>query len=108
MPSDVEITEEVKAKLRATSTATLTTQLFKRGFRNRFLVGCRPLNPSAASFVAEAFTLRFIPAREDLDTLESIHRPGNLQWAAIERCPPGKVLVIDSREDVRAASSGFM
>jgi regulator of RNase E activity RraA len=106
--SDVEITADIRKKLKATSTATLPTQLFKRGFQNRFLVGCKPFNPAAASFVAEAFTLRFIPAREDLDTLESIHRPGNLQWAAIERCPPGKVLVIDSREDIRAASSGFM
>jgi regulator of RNase E activity RraA len=96
------------AKLKQVSTATLTTQLFKRGFRQQFLVGLRPMNPSHARFAGPAYTMRFIPAREDLETLESVRDPGdgNLQWRGVEAAPSGSVLVIDSRCDIRAASMG--
>lgn len=62
-PIDPQVLED----LSRASTATITTQLFVRGFRNTFLNGVRPLNPHAARFVGEAVTLRSIPAREDLD-----------------------------------------
>lgn len=94
--------------LRQCSVATLCTQLFKQGLRQQHLVGVKPINPEVDGFVGEAFTMRFIPAREDLDTLESLGQPGNLQWEAVESLDPGQVLMVDSRDDVRAASAGDM
>ena len=56
--------------------------------------------------VGEAFTLRYIPAREDLNSIDVFQDPKHPQRDAIERCPPGAVMVIDSRKDARAASAG--
>jgi regulator of RNase E activity RraA len=106
-----QISKETLDKLKACSTATLTTQLFKRNYRQQFLVGVRPLNPNAGSFVGEAFTLRFIPSREDKDwDLGDLRKRGddNMQWEAVEAIEPGQVLMIDSRGDARAASAGNM
>ncbi len=100
------LTDENRRKLRRVSTATLTTALFKRGFRNVFLQDVRPLSPLAESMVGEAFTLRYIPAREDLDHLGAFEGTAHPQRRAIEDCPPGHVMVIDSRKDARAASAG--
>ncbi|MDP7602581.1 MAG: ribonuclease activity regulator RraA, partial [Alphaproteobacteria bacterium] len=68
--SDITISDDTRERLAGISTATLTTQLFKRGLSNVFLFGLQPANPAAVNFVAEAFTLRYIPSREDIDTLE--------------------------------------
>jgi regulator of RNase E activity RraA len=95
-------------KLRQVSTSTLATQLYKRGFRQPQLLGVRPLSQVADGFVAEAFTMRFIPAREDVDTLDPYRSGNTLQWEAIEAVPPGQVIVVDSRGDTRAASGGDM
>jgi regulator of RNase E activity RraA len=88
------------------STATLTTQLFGHGFRNTFLHGVRPLNPSAARFVGEAFTLRYIPAREDLDVVEGFEDPDHPQRKAIESIGEGQVQVVDWRRETRAGALG--
>jgi regulator of RNase E activity RraA len=56
--------------------------------------------------VGEAFTLRYIPAREDLNPISVFQNPDHPQRKAVEDCPPGAVLVIDSRKDARAASAG--
>ncbi len=107
----VEISKETLDKLKACSTATLTTQLFRRNFRQQFLVGLKPLNPNAGSFAGEAFTLRFIPSREDKDwDLGDLKKRGedNIQWEAVEAIGAGQVLIIDSRNDARAASAGNM
>jgi len=107
----MEISQKTLENLKYASTATLTTQLFKRGFRQQFLVGLMPLNPNVASFAGEAFTLRFIPSREDKDwDLADLAKRGqdNVQWEAVEAIEPGQVLVIDSRQDNRAASAGNM
>jgi regulator of RNase E activity RraA len=93
-------------RLRRVSTATLTTQLFKRGLRNAFMQGVRPLGQYAANLVGPAFTLRNIPAREDLDTVAVFANPEHPQRKAIEITPPGHVLVIDCRDDTRAACAG--
>jgi len=93
-------------RLRTVSTATLCTALFKRGLRNQFIQDVRPLNPSHPSMVGEAFTLRYIPAREDLNSLAVFQDRRHPQRRAVEECPPGAVLVIDSRKDPRAASAG--
>ena len=100
------ITEETKALLRGCSVATLSTQLFKRGLRNMVMQGVRPLAQGDAPMVGEAFTLRYIPAREDLDHVGVFADPEHPQRKAIETVPPGHVMVCDCRGDARAASGG--
>lgn len=100
------IDPHVLTDLARASTATITTQLFQRGFRNAFLNGVRPLNPNAARFVGEAVTLRSIPAREDLDVVSAFQDPNHPQRKAIESVGPGQVLVLDCRGDLRAANGG--
>jgi len=92
--------------LKRVSTATLTTVLFKRGLRNVFIQGVFLLNRSAPRMVGEAYTLRYIPAREDLDLLGAFEGRGHPQREAIEACPPGQVLVMDARRDASAATGG--
>ncbi|MDA8253900.1 MAG: ribonuclease activity regulator RraA, partial [Rhodospirillales bacterium] len=94
------------AAMRRVSTATLTTALFRRGLRNVFLQGVRPLGRYAANLVGPAFTLRNIPAREDLDRLDGFANPEHPQRKAIETTPAGHVLVMDCRGERRAASGG--
>jgi regulator of RNase E activity RraA len=98
--------EAVRAKLAAVSTATLTTVLMKRGLRNVFISDLMLINPTAPRMVGPAYTLRYIPAREDIDHLKVFEDHGHPQRRAVEECPPGHVLVIDSRKDHRAASAG--
>jgi len=88
------------------STATLCTALFKKGLRNQFLQNVHPLRGGRANMVGEAFTLRYIPAREDLNTIAVFQNRDHPQRKAVEDCPPAAVLVIDSRKDARAASAG--
>ena len=97
---------ETRAQLAAVSTATLCTALFKRGLRNQFIQDVRPLNPTLPNMVGESFTLRYIPAREDLNPITVFQNRAHPQRKAVEECPPGAVLVIDSRKDARAASAG--
>ncbi len=97
---------QTRAKLETVSVATLCTALFKRGLRNQLIQDVHPLNPSARSMVGEAFTLRYIPAREDLNPISVFLDPAHPQRKAVEDCPPGAVFVIDSRKDPRAASAG--
>jgi regulator of RNase E activity RraA len=80
--------------------------LFKRGLRNQFIQDVRPLNPGLGNMVGEAFTLRYIPAREDLNPLSVFQDRAHPQRKAVEDCPPGAVFVVDSRKDARAASAG--
>jgi regulator of RNase E activity RraA len=88
------------------SVATLCTALFKRGLRNQFIQDVRPLNATLPNMVGEAFTLRYIPAREDINPISVFLDRTHPQRGAVEQCPPGGVLVIDSRKDPRAASAG--
>jgi regulator of RNase E activity RraA len=101
-----QLDPSLRDALKSVSTATLCTALFKRGLRNQFIQDVRPLNPAAGTMVGEAFTLRYIPAREDLNPITVFQNPNHPQRQAIEQCPPGAVLVIDSRKDARAASAG--
>jgi len=88
------------------SVATLTTALFKRGLRNQFIQDVHPLGHKGRNMVGPAYTLRSIPAREDLNPITVFQDRGHPQRRAIEECPAGAVLVIDSRKDARAASAG--
>ncbi len=100
------LSSETTDRLRQVSTATLTTQLFKRGLRNVFIQGVRRMSAASGNLVGEAFTLRYIPAREDLDALSVFEDPEHPQRKAIETVPSGQVLVMDCRRDARAASGG--
>ena len=93
-------------KFKTVSTATICTALFKRGLRNQYIQDVRPLNPATRPMVGEAFTLRYIPAREDLNPITVFQDRSHPQRKAVEECPPGAVFVIDSRKDPRAASAG--
>lgn len=97
---------DTRARLMQVSVATLCTALFKRGLRNQFIQDVRPLNGHLPNMVGEAFTLRYIPAREDLNPLSVFQDRSHPQRKAVEDCPAGAVLVIDSRKDARAASAG--
>src|SRR6476659_9141119 len=97
---------ETREKLKSVSTATLCTALYKRGLRNQFIQDVHPLNPDLGTMVGEAFTLRYIPAREDLNPISVFQDRAHPQRKAVEDCPLGAVLVIDSRKDARAASAG--
>jgi regulator of RNase E activity RraA len=102
----MSLSERARLQLAAVSTATLTTVLFKRGFRNTFIQGIHRLNPAAPAMVGPAYTLRYIPAREDLDHLGVFEDRSHPQRKGIEECPPGHVFVIDSRRNPSAASAG--
>src|SRR5512133_567276 len=93
-------------KLKTVSTATLCTALFKRGLRRQFIQDVHPLNPNTATMVGGAYTLRYMPAREDLIPIAVFQERAPPQRKASEECPEGAVLVIDSRGDARAASAG--
>ncbi|WP_253637865.1 ribonuclease activity regulator RraA [Achromobacter insolitus] len=97
---------ETRARLAGVSTATLCTALFKRGLRNQFIQDVRPLNATLPNMVGPAYTLRYIPAREDLNTIKVFEDRAHPQRVAVETCPEGAVLVMDSRKDARAASAG--
>jgi len=81
--------------LSTVSTATITTILLKKGLRNVWLRGTRPLRTGQPRLVGRAFTLRFVPAREDLATPESWSSPISTR-AAIEAMPPGAIAVVDA------------
>ena len=98
--------EATRDKLKQVSTATLATLLFKRGLRNQLIQNVHPLRRRTENMVGPAFTLRYIPAREDLNPITVFQDPNHPQRKAVEDAPPGAVMVIDSRKDARAASAG--
>lgn len=104
--TDYVLGEETRSRLMRISTASLATALFKRGLRNQFIQGVVPVKRKAHNMVGQAFTLRYIPAREDRNEITVFRNENHPQRQAIEQCPPGHVLVMDSRKDARAASAG--
>jgi regulator of RNase E activity RraA len=102
----VSLNSVTRQQLATISTATLCTALFKRGLRNQFIQDVRPLNPNLPNMVGVAYTLRYIPAREDLNPITAFQDRQHPQRVAVDQCPEGAVLVIDSRKDARAASAG--
>jgi len=100
------LTPEIRKQLMHVSTPTLCTALFKRGLRNQFIQDVHPLNTKLPNMVGEAYTLRYIPAREDLNLISVFQDQTHPQRVAVEQCPEGAVLVVDSRKDPRAASAG--
>ena len=96
-----QLSEATRDALTKVATSTLTGLLFRRGLRNMFLQNVHPIRIAQPRMVGFAFTMRFIPAREDKD---KFRKP--IQQTAMETCPPGHVLVVDARGDARAASAG--
>ena len=92
---DMQLDPRVIDILSQVTTATLTTMLLKKGLRNVWLRGTKPLRPGQPRLVGRAFTLRFVPAREDLATPESWSSPISTR-AAIEDMPAGCIAVVDA------------
>jgi regulator of RNase E activity RraA len=101
-----DLKPETRDKLKQVATPTLMTALYKRGLRNQWIQDVHAINPAATPMVGIAFTLRYMPAREDLNPIEVFRDRNHPQRVAVEQCPSGGVLVIDSRKDPRAASAG--
>ena len=103
----MELKQQTTESLRHVSTATLCTQLYKRGFRNVYIQGIKRLTSSSGgNLVGPAFTMRSIPSREDLDQISAFDNPDHPQRKAIESVPEGHVLVLDCRRETRVASGG--
>jgi regulator of RNase E activity RraA len=96
---------DIRSALRGVSTATLTTVLLKKGIRRSYLVGPKPLPTATERVVGEAFTMRFVPAREDLATPESWASPRSTR-AAIEDMPEGVIAVGDAMGIIAAGIFG--
>jgi regulator of RNase E activity RraA len=101
-----ELSSATREKFRKISTASIATALYKRGLRNQFIQGVTPVAPKPENMVGQAFTLRYIPAREDRNPITVFRNADHPQRVAIETCPPGWVLVMDARKDTRAATAG--
>src|SRR5215831_20042861 len=91
----MSLTPEQIATLSKISTATITTVLLKKGLRNVWMRGTKPLHPGQKRLVGQAFTMRFVPAREDLATPESWSSPISTR-TAIEAMPAGCIAVVDA------------
>ncbi len=99
------LASETLARLSQVTSATVSMQLIKRGIRRAWLNGPKPLDPARTRLVGEAFTLRFVPLREDLATFESYTQPGSLR-ESIEAMPAGVVAVIDARGETGCGTLG--
>ncbi|QFU76320.1 ribonuclease activity regulator RraA [Halioglobus maricola] len=97
---------DTHAILKATSTASIATMLYKRGLRGQYIQGVARLNPAAQRMVGPVYTLRYIPAREDLNPITVFQDTNHPQRRAVEEIPSGHVLVMDCRQDASAASAG--
>ena len=104
--TDEPLSDRTRERLLRASTATISTILLRHGLRNQYVQGAHLLGTGKRRMVGPAFTLRYIPAREDLDHLSVFEGTLHPQRKAVETCPPGAVLVMDSRKDARAASAG--
>ena len=100
-----ELKKDLRDVLARVGTSTLTGVLNRRGLKSMTLFDVWPMRPEQPAMVGIAFTMRFIPSREDKDGPTSTSR-SMVQPQAMEECPPGHVLMIDSRGDSRAASAG--
>ncbi|MEG3661939.1 ribonuclease activity regulator RraA [Celeribacter halophilus] len=104
--SDYILSDETREKLMKVSTASVATALYKRGLRNQFVQGVVPIGDKTVTMVGQAFTLRYIPAREDRNPITVFRERDHKQRVAVETCPEGHVLVMDARKDSRAATAG--
>jgi 5-oxopent-3-ene-1,2,5-tricarboxylate decarboxylase / 2-hydroxyhepta-2,4-diene-1,7-dioate isomerase len=99
------LAESAARQLAEASTATISSVLRKHGFNKMFLEGLRPLRPELR-LVGQAFTLRFVPTRPDLDPTGEFDNTTNKQRIAVESVGPGDVLVIEARDNTSAGTLG--
>lgn len=104
-PDPTSLDASVAEQLRQVSTATLTMVLLKRGVRTSWLRGVEPLTMMGGRIVGPAFTIRFVPGREDLSQPESYAKSPSFR-DAIEAAPAGSVVVIDGRGNTLGATLG--
>lgn len=104
--TDYVLSDATREKLKKVSTASVATALYKRGLRNQFVQGVVPVERKKVTMVGQAFTLRYIPAREDRNPITVFRNRDHKQRVAVETCPEGHVLVMDARKDSRAATAG--
>jgi len=100
------IDHTVRQQLIEAGSATIANLLYRRGLHHTMPHGLRPLADDQEPLVGPAYTLRFIPSREDLDHMGTYGREDNLHRRAIEECPVGSVLLIDAGGCTRASSMG--
>ncbi|GAB4061447.1 ribonuclease activity regulator RraA [Uliginosibacterium sediminicola] len=106
-PDVMPLSTQTRELLAQSSSSTIANVLLMRfGLRNSYLLGLFAVRSGLPRMVGPAFTLRFIPAREDIDTMQNYQRDDNPHRRAIEECPAGCVLVIDSGGSTRASSAG--
>ncbi|MGW4340983.1 RraA family protein [Rhodococcus koreensis] len=101
-----EISPSIREKLSKVGIATIANVLLRRGLKRPVIRGLVPVSSNQKRMVGPAFTLRFIPSREDLDSMEAYGDPGNPHRRAIEECPPEAVLVIDANGCTDVSSMG--
>lgn len=105
-PETMPLSDLTRQRLSRVGSANVANVLLKRGFRNVYLLGVAPLSPDQPQLVGPAYTLRFMPAREDIDTMANYSRSDNKHRRAIEECPAGAVLVIDAMGAVKSSAMG--
>jgi regulator of RNase E activity RraA len=98
--------DKTRDRLRQITTATISYQLLKRGIRDIYMQGVAPLNPGGERVVGVAYTLRYIPAREDVSDLANLGSAANLARRAIEECPAGAILTVDARREAHCGTIG--
>ncbi len=101
----VAVSAETLALFHTPSTATISAQLMKRGVRSAFMANLTPLNPEQR-LVGRAYTLRYLPAREDFDGSLGLDDLTNIQRKGVEEVGTGEVFVVDARGDTGAGSMG--
>jgi len=102
----LDTTTDAIELLRLASSATVATLLFKRGLRRACMQGPRRLGLASGVMVGEAYTVRTIPSREDLDQLVAFDGRERAQGKAFDSCPAGHVFVVDCRGRNDAAFGG--
>ena len=106
--SQYEISTITRERLNSSGTANIANALLRRGFKNVFLLGLSPIAAGQERLLGPAYTLRFIPAREDIDSMANYSKDDNKHRRAIEECPEGSVLVIDAMGCAKSTSMGDM
>jgi len=104
--TDKTIDEGVLENLRSVSVATITMQLLKRGLRSCYIAGAMPLTADTPRIAAPAYTMRFIPMREDLSDPAVLSDPEYAPRKSVEEIPAGHIMVIDCRGVTSAGALG--
>lgn len=106
MTEPFTLSEPLRARLLQASVPTVVSLLWRKGYRNSFMFGPKPLNPAAVKFAGPAFTVRTIPVREDLVEAQNSGARPNLQARSVAEIQPGQVLAVAMDGETRTAFMG--